>query len=199
MVKTATLRRTALLLAALAAAPALAAEAPPPAKPGGEHAGNDYVRENGYKGPKTCEECHPGTSKAFLGTVHWKHASKVTNVDNLDPKVEYGMKNRIYTFCNGNDLVNNLKEIPANSLGKTKITGCNACHPGNHLSDVGSTGADAEAAIDCLICHSSKYDWSKRKPFKAADGKIVMGQDRSVEAASSTPSSPRTRSASSTS
>ena len=183
MVKTATLRRTALLLAALAAAPALAAEAPPPAKPGGEHAGNDYVRENGYKGPKTCEECHPGTSKAFLGTVHWKHASKVTNVDNLDPKVEYGMKNRIYTFCNGNDLVNNLKEIPANSLGKTKITGCNACHPGNHLSDVGSTGADAEAAIDCLICHSSKYDWSKRKPFKAADGKIVMGQDRSVEAA----------------
>jgi hypothetical protein len=166
------LSRTLALAAALAAGPALA-----------EHPGNDVIREKGYQGPKTCEECHPGTAKAFLGTVHWKHASRVTNVDNLDPRQEYGMRNRIYTFCNGNDVVNDLKEIPQNALGRTKLTGCNTCHPGNHLADVGSAGPDAEAAIDCLVCHSSKYDYSKRKPYKIADGKVAIGQDRSVEAA----------------
>ncbi len=181
---TTTIRLAALAAATLLVRPALAAE--PAAKPAAapaEHSGNDYIKQNGYAGPKTCETCHEGAAKAFLGTVHWKHASKVANVEGLDPAKEYGMKNRVYTFCNGNDVVNNLKEIPQNSLGKTKLTGCNTCHPGNHLSDVGSTGADAEAAVDCLVCHSSKYDWSKRKPFKTADGKIAIGQDRSVEAA----------------
>lgn len=168
-----TMIRSLALAAAILAGPALA----------GEHPGNDVIREKGYQGPSTCEECHPGTAKAFLATVHWKHASKVTNVDNLDPRQEYGMKNRIYTFCNGNDIVNDLKEIPQNEFGKTKLTGCNSCHPGNHLSDVGSTGPEAEAAIDCLVCHSSKYDYSKRKPFKTADGKVAIGQDRSKEAA----------------
>ena len=175
----------ALLVAALAGAPsARAAETPPAASPApaakpSPHAG----LKDGYQGPATCEKCHPGVAKAFLDTVHWKHASKVTNVDHLDPKLEYGMKNRIYTFCNGNDVVNDLKQVPANELGKTKITGCNSCHPGTHLAGVNADGPEAEAAIDCLLCHSSKYDYSKRKPFKTADGKVAMGQDRSVEAA----------------
>ncbi|MFH0783470.1 MAG: cytochrome C [Pseudomonadota bacterium] len=148
-----------------------------------EHEGTEYIQENGYQGPKTCEECHPGTAKAFLETVHWKHASKVDHVDNLKAGQEYGMKNRIYTMCNANDIVNNLKEIPPNEAGKTKFSGCNTCHPGDHSVDVGSTGPEAEQAIDCLICHSSKYDFSKRKPVKDKDGKIIMTQDRSTEAA----------------
>ncbi len=148
-----------------------------------EHPGREYIEKNGYKGPATCEECHPGTAKKFLDTVHWKHASKVDHVDNINPDVEYGMKNRIYTMCNGNDIVNNLKEVPPNALGKTKFTGCNTCHPGDHASDVGSTGPQAEQAIDCLICHSSKYDFSKRKAVKDKEGRVVMTQDRSTEAA----------------
>ncbi|MBJ6727738.1 cytochrome C [Geomesophilobacter sediminis] len=148
------------------------------------HPGADYIKENGYKGPETCEECHPGKAKAFLDTVHWKHASKVTNVDGLDPKKEYGMQNRIYVMCNGNDIVNNLKEIPKNpETGKTKFSGCNTCHPGDHLNDVGSKGAEAEKAIDCLVCHSTAYDFRKRKPMKDDKGRVVMGQDRSKEAA----------------
>lgn len=151
-----------------------------------EHPGRAYIEKNGYSGPATCEAagCHPGTAKAFLSTVHWKHASRVTGVDNVDPSAEYGMKNRIYTMCNGNDTVNNLKEVPPNpKTGKTKFTGCNTCHPGDHLSDVGSTGKEAEAAIDCLLCHSSAYDYRLRKPFKDEKGRVVMGQDRSVKAA----------------
>ena len=149
-----------------------------------EHPGKESLAKSGYHGPETCEECHPGSAAAFLDTVHWKHASRVSNVDGLDPKKEYGMKNRIYVMCNGNDLVNNLKEIPKSpETGKTKFVGCNTCHPGNHISDVGSTGPQAERAIDCLICHSSAYDFSKRKPFKDDKGLIVMGQDRSAKAA----------------
>jgi hypothetical protein len=149
----------------------------------GEHEGKAYIKQHGYEGPRTCEVCHEGTARKFLDTVHWKHASKVFNVVGIDRDVEWGMRNRIYTFCNGNDVVNNLKEIPANEKGKTKLTGCNTCHPGNHLSDVGSRGPAAEAAIDCLVCHSAAYDLSKRKPYKTADGHVAMGQDRSVEAA----------------
>src|SRR6185369_5807357 len=93
-----------------------------------EHPGKEFIQKNGYQGPETCEECHPGTAQKFLDSVHWKHASKVTNVDNLDPAKEYGMKNRIYSFCNGNDIVNNLKETPRNEAGKSKLTGCNSCH-----------------------------------------------------------------------
>lgn len=148
------------------------------------HPGNESISRNGYRGPATCEECHPGTAKKFLDTVHWKHASKVDNVEGVDPKVEYGMKNRVYTMCNGNDIVNNLKEIPKNpETGKTKFTGCNTCHPGNHLSDVGSTGPHAEEAIDCLVCHSSDYDFRERKAFKNDKGEVEMGQDRSTRAA----------------
>jgi hypothetical protein len=148
-----------------------------------EHPGKEYIEKNGYQGPQTCEECHPDTARKFLDTVHWKHASKVTNVENVDPNKEYGMKNRIYTFCNGNDIVNNLKETPKNAAGKSKFTGCNTCHPSNHLQDVGSSGPEAEQAIDCLVCHSSAYDLSKRKPTKNEKGQVVMGQDRSVKAA----------------
>jgi hypothetical protein len=150
----------------------------------GEHPGKEFIETNGYQGPATCEECHPGKAREFLLTVHWKHASKVSNVDGLDPEQEYGMKNRIYTMCNGNDIVNNLKEVPGSQqIGKLKFTGCNTCHPGDHIHDVGSTGPEAENAIDCLICHSSKYDFPQRKPFKDARGRVIMGQDRSTRAA----------------
>lgn len=151
-----------------------------------EHPGKAYIEKNGYRGSATCEaqECHPGSARKFLDTVHWKHASPVTNVDGLDPGKEYGMKNRIYTMCNGNDIVNSLKEIPPNpKTGKTKFTGCNTCHPGNHISDVGSTGKEAENAIDCLVCHASKYDFRQRRAYKDEIGRVVMGQDRSKEAA----------------
>ena len=144
----------------------------------------ESIEKSGYLGPKTCEECHPGTAAKFLDSVHWKHASKVTNVDGLDPNKEYGMQNRIYVMCNGNDIVNNLKEIPKNpETGKTKFSGCNTCHPGNHLSDVGSSGPAAEQSIDCLVCHSASYDFRQRKPFKDDRGRVVMGQDRSTKSA----------------
>lgn len=148
---------------------------------GAEHPGRAQIEKDGYDGPSTCEKCHPGKAREFLGTVHWKHASRVDNVPGLDPKQEYGMKNRIYTMCNGNDIVNHLKEIPKNAAGKTKFTGCNTCHPGD--GDAGSTGPAAEASVDCLVCHSTDYDFRKRKAYRDEQGRVVMGQDRSTKAA----------------
>ncbi|TWJ33478.1 multiheme c-type cytochrome [Geobacter argillaceus] len=148
-----------------------------------EHPGKEEIAKSGYKGPETCEQCHTGKAKEFLSTVHWKHSSKIDNVEGIDPNREYGMLNRIYTMCNGNDIVNNLKEIPKNAAGKSKFSGCNTCHPGNHLSDVGSTGPEAEKSVDCLVCHSTDYDFRQRKPFKDDQGRVVMGQDRSTKAA----------------
>lgn len=149
-----------------------------------EHPGREFIAQNGYDGPATCETCHTGIARSILSTVHWKHASTVPNVEGLDPNVEYGMKDRVYTMCNGNDVVNDLKQIAVNGqTGKTKFSGCNSCHPGNHLSDVGSSGPEAEKAVDCLICHSTEYDFAKRTPYKNEQGQVVMGQDRSVKAA----------------
>jgi hypothetical protein len=68
-----------------------------------------YIRRTAITA-ETCEECHPGTVM-FLQTVHWKHASKVTMSTTL-PAQGIRHENRIYTMCNGNDVVNNLKEIP---------------------------------------------------------------------------------------
>jgi hypothetical protein len=152
----------------------------------GEHPGRAFIEKNGYAGPATCESkgCHPGVAKQFLSTVHWTHAGVPVNVTGLDnPRKAYGMKNRAYTMCNGNDTVSALKEVKSAETGKVKYTGCDSCHPGNNLQGVNSTGPDAEAAIDCLLCHAAKYDFSRRHPEKDAEGRIVIGQDRRVEAA----------------
>jgi cytochrome c2 len=170
-------RRNACAIVALAAA--LLAS---PARAGHE-AGAAYVKDHGYDGPRTCEVCHPGTARAFLDTVHWTHAARTSRVKGADPKVAWGMLNRSYTFCNGNDLANDLKESPPNAAGRTKFSGCSSCHPGDHLSGVGSTGPQAEQAIDCLLCHARDYDYSKRRPRRTSDGRVAMGQDRSTEAA----------------
>lgn len=165
--------------AAVSAPPSAPAVSPP------EHPGKSFIEQNGYEGPKTCETCHPGKAAEFLDTVHWKHRSPAYSVkEGVDPKQEYGMYNRIYSFCNGNDTVNRLKETPVGTFTKKpNLTGCNTCHPGNNIYGPDSSGAEAEAAIDCLVCHSSTYDFSKRKPYKDEKGRVVMGQDRSKEAA----------------
>ena len=131
-----------------------------------EHPGKSFIEQNGYEGPRTCENCHPGKAAEFLTTVHWKHRSPAHTVtEGIDPKKEYGMYNRVYSFCNGNDIVNKLKETPVGShTKKTTLTGCNTCHPGNNIYGPESSGKEAEASIDCLVCHSSTYDYSKRKP-----------------------------------
>ncbi len=161
-------------------APASAASSP--AAP--EHPGKAYIEQNGYEGPSTCEHCHPGKAAEFLKTVHWTHRSKTITVSGVEAGKEYGMYNRIYSFCNGNDTVNRLKETPVGTYTKKAgLAGCNTCHPGNNIFGPDSSGKDAESAIDCLVCHSSKYDVSKRKPLKDEQGRVIMSQDRSKEAA----------------
>lgn len=168
--------------AGAAAAPASPASAP--TATASEHPGKSFIEQNGYEGPATCENCHPGKAAEFLDTVHWKHRSKLHTVKGMKADKEYGMYNRVYAFCNGNDTVNRLKETPVGTYTKKPgLTGCNTCHPGNNIFGPDSSGKAAEAAIDCLVCHSSKYDTGKRKPAKDDKGRVIMTQDRSKEAA----------------
>ncbi|MDP3542700.1 MAG: cytochrome C [Elusimicrobiota bacterium] len=147
-----------------------------------EHPGRAQMEQSGYAGTETCLSCHPDAGRQVVGSVHWTHASKVDNVEGIDKKAEHGMLNRIYTMCNGNDIINDMKEVRSAS-GKTKFTGCNTCHPGNHIQGVGSKGPAAEKAVDCLLCHSSEYDFRARKGFLDEQGRVVMGRDSSLKAA----------------
>jgi hypothetical protein len=149
----------------------------------GEHPGKAYIQEHGYQGPATCEQCHKGVAREFLQTVHWTHASTAPHVEGIDPKKTYGMKNRHYTMCNGNEIVNALQEVRLGNSEQVRYTGCDSCHPGDGISKAGSTGPQAEAAIDCLMCHSSAYDYSKRKAYRNEQGQVAIAQDRSTEAA----------------
>lgn len=147
-----------------------------------EHPGRAQMEQNGYLGTPTCLSCHPEAGKEVVGSVHWTHASKVDNVEGIDKKAAHGMLNRVYTMCNGNDLINDMKEVRSAS-GKVKFTGCNTCHPGDHVQGVGSTGPEAEKAVDCLLCHSAEYDYRARKGYKDEQGRVVMGRDSSIKAA----------------
>lgn len=151
--------------------------------PAAEHPGREAMEKGGYEGTATCLGCHPDAGKEVVGSVHWRHASKVSNVEGADPDAEHGMLNRIYTMCNGNDRINALKEIRNPANGKVKYSGCNSCHPGDNRQGVGSAGPEAERAVDCLLCHSSEYDFARRKPFKDEQGRVVIGRDASLKAA----------------
>lgn len=148
----------------------------------GEHPGRAHMEQNGFVGTETCLSCHQDAGRQVVGSVHWTHASKVDNVEGIDKKAEHGMLNRIYTMCNGNDIINDMKEVRSAS-GKIKFTGCNTCHPGNHIQGVGSKGPAAEKAVDCLLCHSSEYDFRARKGSLDEQGRVVMGRDSSLKAA----------------
>ena len=72
----------ALPPATAATAPAATAASAP-----AEHPGKSFIEQNGYEGPKTCENCHPGKAAEFLNTVHWKHRSPAHyRKEGIDPK-----------------------------------------------------------------------------------------------------------------
>ncbi len=95
------------------------------------------------------------------------------------------MKNRIYTMCNGNDIVNNLKEIPAEpENGEDEVHGLQHLPPGEPHQRRGEHrdgGGEPRSTASCAT--PPTYDYRQRKPFKDEKGRVVMGQDRSVKAA----------------
>ena len=123
-----------------------------------------------YEGPQTCEKCHPGVTDDVLQSVHYRLKGPVSTIEGLSG--EWGEINR---ECG----------LPG-SIYKLNI-GCKQCHIGNGTAVTDKPTAEERASIDCLICHATKYDYSKRSlaPAPGTPEGFRIPQDRSVESAKS--------------
>ena len=67
--------------------------------------------------------------------------------------------------------------------GSQVAAGCGRCHIGGQVPLAQSASSDEKQRIDCLVCHSSSYDTSKREALSQTEQGLVWEQDSSVEAA----------------
>ncbi len=124
-----------------------------------------------YEGPSTCMGCHEEAVDEVMRSTHYT----------WQPKLHGGGK---YSKLQ-------MTVVPINWLGilnekKHVAGGCGMCHIGGGpmpMDPAQATEADKER-IDCLICHAATYDTKVRFP-KKEQGKWVLPQDRSLEAARS--------------
>jgi hypothetical protein len=132
-----------------------------------------------YEGPKTCEQCHPDAVNDVLQSVHYKLKGPVSTIEGL--KGEWGEINR---ECG----------LPG-SIYKLNA-GCKQCHIGSGATVTDKPTAREREGIDCLICHATKYDYSKRTVVPTPDTPegFRVTQDRSLEAAKSVGDKPTSES-----
>ncbi len=85
-----------------------------------------------------------------------------------------------------------IKTKPAHAHGKTVIRseGCGGCHIGGNYQPPteamlpgGKIPKEAKHGIDCLICHSQKYNMNYRYVIKDKNGLLRWNQDRTMRAA----------------
>ena len=124
-----------------------------------------------YVGPPTCAECHEDAIDEIMNSSHYTWAGKFKNG---------GKYSKLQ-----------MTAVPINWLGvlnKGKYThgGCGFCHIGGGPMPVDPAKATDEDKdkLDCLICHATTYDTTVRFP-KQVNGKWILPQDRSLEAARS--------------
>ncbi|MDD5168325.1 MAG: cytochrome c3 family protein [Syntrophales bacterium] len=123
-----------------------------------------------YEGPKTCEKCHSGVVNEVIQSVHYKLKGPVSTIKGLSG--EWGEINR---ECG---LPGSIYKINA---------GCKQCHIGNGSTVTDQPTARERDGIDCLICHATKYDYSRRAVVPTPDTPegFRVTQDRSLESARS--------------
>jgi hypothetical protein len=128
----------------------------------------------GWKGSNAvCNQCHPRQAKDMEHTVHARLKSEVKKIK--DVKGQQGLITRYCAYCGGNAELNWADAIE--TQGKRVSIGCGKCHVG---------GASVEkipsSEIDCLVCHSEKYDMTK-KTVVQDDGRIHWTRDTAEETA----------------
>ncbi|MBF0311351.1 MAG: nitrite reductase [Magnetococcales bacterium] len=95
-----------------------------------------------------------------------------------------------FTWTGWADLVKTYPgEKPGGSTEVTRSEGCGQCHIGGNyhpateaMMPVGQVPNEAKQGVDCLICHSAKYDMNQRYVIQDQHGRR-WNQDRSLEAA----------------
>ena len=122
-----------------------------------------------YEGPSTCTDCHEEAVEEVLESSHYTWRPKLLGGG------KYSKLQMTAVPINWLGVLNEKKHVPG---------GCGRCHIGGGPMPVDpaqATEADKEG-LDCLICHATQYDMKVRFPRKV-DGKWVLPQDRSLEAA----------------
>jgi len=124
-----------------------------------------------YVGPSTCAECHEDAIDDLMSSSHYT----------WDGKFKKGGR---YSKCR-------MSAVPINWLGVVFKNNhmhdrCGLCHIGGGPMPVDPAKATDEDKdkLDCLICHATTYDTTVRVP-KQVNGKWILPQDRSLEAAKS--------------
>jgi hypothetical protein len=150
------------------------------------HPGAEIIKENGYQGVQTCEDCHSDALDEILHSVHWYVSAKVKDVKGLPDGSWWGMVNRECALAGTTALAN----WTASSNGRftAESAGCGMCHICSLTEPPLPAGREAtkeEAySVDCLVCHAGSYDMNARKTIiTTKDGKKHWGQDTSLEAA----------------
>lgn len=123
-----------------------------------------------YKGPQTCEQCHPGMIEQVQQTVHYKFESSVPEnylFDEEGNPREINRSGKLWKLCGFPttmpqfNWMGSLKDSP-DTPHIDKPGGCGRCHIGigmKPFTAVGKTEVqDNEASnVDCLVCHAQNY------------------------------------------
>jgi len=155
------------------------------------HPDNDAIKEDGYQGVQTCAACHQDAVDEITNTVHWYLASPIRNVQGLPDGSWWGMVNRECALAGSTTLAN----WTASNNGKYSVqsAGCGVCHIGSLTvpPTPGKIATDSEKnTVDCLVCHSENYDWSKRATLVKDSTGVHWGEDTSLKAALSITKTP---------
>lgn len=132
-----------------------------------------------YKGAVSCEGCHKGKMDEVTASVHYKQKALVTKI--RDVTGEWGMANLIGPYVGGYALDNWLSlasEDPYIS------SGCGQCHVSG-VKPSEKVSQEEKSKIDCLVCHATKYDMSKRKVVKDESGSYFLSVDKGLASAQS--------------
>ncbi len=126
---------------------------------------HQYIEE--YKGPETCEMCHPGATDEVIHSNHYTWEEKLDHYSPIPGTI---------ARINWLGVLNEKLKIPG---------GCGRCHIGGGPlpKPPDQVTEEDKARIDCLICHSPTYDTNVRFPTRDEQGNWVLPQDRSLLAA----------------
>ncbi|MCB2186830.1 MAG: hypothetical protein KQJ78_10460 [Deltaproteobacteria bacterium] len=115
---------------------------------------NHQGRFTEYKGSSTCLPCHAKEVNEVFGSVHYQWQGDARYAEGLSTD-KAGKLGGINDFCIYPD-INFIGRQPHPS-GGTVNGGCAQCHVGMGAKPSTTPTSEQLANIDCLICHSDKY------------------------------------------
>jgi len=120
--------------------------------------------ETGTQVTRACLECHPSDAHELMATSHWTwQGQRVQRPGDPEP-IMVGKHNLINNFCIG---------------VQPNLPRCTTCHAGYGWRD-DSFDFEAEAHVDCLVCHSDPTLYWKGLAGEPGEGVDLLAAARAV-------------------